>query len=262
MWRSRGDRRLAAALAVGLAATVGMGASAAAPPGPGPGRITGRVIFPGELPVLPPIDIVKDQEACGTTAPAEALVVSPRTRGVRWAVVSLDGAPATAAREPRAAALENRSCRFAPHVGAVQVGAELAILNADPVLHNLRAWAPGEPRRQVFNVVQPTQGQVSRRTIKRPGVAALTCDTHAHMSGYLLAFDHAWFAVTDEEGEFAIDGVPAGTYRLTAWHEGWTVLRRLPEGRPVFGPPVVLTQDVTVPPGGTARVSFELAAPR
>jgi hypothetical protein len=31
--------------------------------------------------------------------------------------------------------------------------------------------------------------------------------------------DHPFFAVTDENGEFSISGLPAGSYTLAVWHE-------------------------------------------
>ena len=100
----------------------------------------------------------------------------------------------------------------------------------------------------------------TRRPIKRPGVLSLTCDAHVHMQGYLLAFDHPYFAVTDTSGAFRITGVPPGSYRVTAWHEGWTVVRREAEGRLVYEAPYLLSQEVIVPPAGEAKVQFELAS--
>ena len=223
------------------------------------GTITGRVVFQGELSVSPKIQVTKDREVCGEAIPSEGLIVSTATRGVREAVVFLEGvARLEGGPPPSEAVLENRACRFVPHVLAVRVGTELAIVNADPVLHNLRAWLP--ERRHVFNVVQPTQGQVTRRTVKRPGVMTLTCDTHVHMLGYLLSFEHPYFAVTDSDGAFRIPGVPPGTYQISAWHEGWTVVRRDPDGRVVYEPPHLLSLEVVVPESGEVLVVFELAA--
>ncbi|MGH7318957.1 MAG: hypothetical protein ACRELA_04925, partial [Candidatus Rokuibacteriota bacterium] len=134
------------------------------------GSVVGAVVFRGDVPAPASLEVSKDHETCGTEVPADALVVEPGTRGVASAVVwieGLTGAPAT----PPEARLENRRCRFVPRVLALQVGTELSIVNADPVLHNLRAWLD---RRAVLNVVQPTQGQVTQRTIKRAGPMALT----------------------------------------------------------------------------------------
>jgi plastocyanin len=222
------------------------------------GTVTGRVVFREEVPTVPPIRVTKDQDACGQEVPQDVLLVSPTTRGVQYAVVALEGVPLPEGGAPAASqvTLENRNCRFAPHVLAAQVGSELAVVNADPVLHNLRAWSA--ERRALLNVVQPTQGQVTRRPLRRAGAFTLTCDAHAHMHGYLHVFEHPYFAVTDPTGTFRIRGVPPGTYRLTAWHEGWVVVKRELEGRPIYEPPHVVTQDVVVPATGEIRLRIEL----
>jgi carboxypeptidase family protein len=46
------------------------------------------------------------------------------------------------------------------------------------------------------------------------------CDAgHSWMLAWIYAFDHPYFAVTDEKGSFRIDQIPPGTYKVTAWHE-------------------------------------------
>ncbi|HEU5319730.1 MAG TPA: carboxypeptidase regulatory-like domain-containing protein [Methylomirabilota bacterium] len=218
------------------------------------GTLSGQVVFRGAPPALPAVAVTKDREACGEALPAEALVVGP-AGGVRHAVAFLEGVPAPAAGPPAEATLENRRCRFVPHVLALRTGAELAVVNADPVLHNLRGWLE---QRGVFNIVQSTQGQVSRRTIKRAGVIRLSCDAHPHMHGWLLAFEHPYFAVTDAGGRFTLRDVPAGAHRLAVWHQGWRVVRRDEHGRLTYDAPRVVAQDVTVPAAGAVRVAVEL----
>jgi hypothetical protein len=240
-------------LALALPALLLTGAAGAAPGG----TISGRVAWTGAPPVPSVVPITKDQESCGEQMTSEALVVSPRGRGVRYAVVSLEGVTETSTAQPSPVTLENKGCRFVPHVLALRLGGELEVVNGDPVLHNLRGWV--DTRRSVLNVVQPTQGQVSRRTIKRGGVIRLTCDTHVHMNGWLLTFEHPYFAVTDEEGKFTIRDVPPGSYRVNLWHEGWNVVRREPPGRLVYDAPRVLSRDVMVPARGTVTVGFELS---
>jgi hypothetical protein len=39
------------------------------------------------------------------------------------------------------------------------------------------------------------------------------------MSAYILVFNHPFFAVTDDDGRYAIAGVPAGTHVLAVWSE-------------------------------------------
>ena len=40
------------------------------------------------------------------------------------------------------------------------------------------------------------------------------------MSAFILVFAHRYFAVTDAEGRYRIDGVPPGSYTLALWSEG------------------------------------------
>jgi hypothetical protein len=80
------------------------------------------------------------------------------------------------------------------------------------------------------------------------------------MRAHLLAFDHPYFALTDADGGFRIPGVPPGTYRITVWHEGWTVVGRDPNGGFVYEPPRVVTREVVVPATGDARLDVDLSA--
>jgi hypothetical protein len=39
------------------------------------------------------------------------------------------------------------------------------------------------------------------------------------MKGYIMVFDHPFFAVTGPDGSFEIEGVPAGTQNFVIWQE-------------------------------------------
>jgi len=40
------------------------------------------------------------------------------------------------------------------------------------------------------------------------------------MNAFILVFGHRFFAVTDQDGRYEIEGVPPGSYMLSAWFEG------------------------------------------
>ena len=42
----------------------------------------------------------------------------------------------------------------------------------------------------------------------------------SHMSAFILVFSHRYFAATDDEGRYRIDGLPAGDYDVVAWTDG------------------------------------------
>jgi Carboxypeptidase regulatory-like domain len=222
------------------------------------GTITGRVVFIGPILHLPPLVITKDQNVCGTAASPQTLLVSAVDRGVKDTVVAVEGL--TKGKVPAAdtPTLDNRKCALVPRVQAVVVGTELVVQNSDPFLHTTRGRLPD--LKQAFNLVFPKGAPAKDQRIRFPGVIVVTCDTHAHMRAYILSFEHPYFAVTDEDGRFHIDQVPAGSYTLSAWHEGWRTLAYDQDGRPQYEAPYLMTREVRVRAGETSEVEFQLAA--
>jgi len=45
------------------------------------------------------------------------------------------------------------------------------------------------------------------------------CDVHPWMGAYCAVVAHPFYAVTKEDGAFAIDGLDPGEYEITAYHE-------------------------------------------
>lgn len=222
------------------------------------GTIAGRVVFVGPIPSLPDLIISKDQEVCGTATPAQMLLVSAESRGVKNTVIALEGIDRGKAPTAQQPMLDNRTCVMEPRVQAVMVGTMLVIQNSDPFLHTTRGRLPN--LKQAFNLVFPRDAPAREQRIRFPGVIAVHCDTHAHMQAYILSFAHPYFAVTDADGRFEITQVPPGSYTLTAWHEGWRILAHDQDGRPTYEEPYVMTAEVTVAAGQTSTVEFQLAS--
>jgi len=220
------------------------------------GRLTGQVTFSGDIPKLEPLAVPKDADFCGPTVPSEALVVSPKTKGVKGTVVYLEGVAKGKDFRSVQPALDNAKCLMAPHVLGMVKGTDLAIKNSDPLLHNMHAAVDGKT--MVFNLALPIQGQTIKRRVRKTGMLTVTCDSHTHMRAYLLVLDHPYFAVTDENGTFALADVPPGKYKLTVWHESWKVVGYDKDKRPLYDQPIVQTREVEVLPKGTVRVNFEL----
>jgi hypothetical protein len=65
--------------------------------------------------------------------------------------------------------------------------------------------------------------------------------------------------VTKDDGEFVIEGVPPGTYRIKMWHEGVALKRNIKRlQRYEYEEPYDATRDVTVEANGEAVVNFDL----
>jgi hypothetical protein len=85
------------------------------------------------------------------------------------------------------------------------------------------------------------------------------CDAgHVWMTAWVWVTPSPYAAITNENGEFTVANIPAGTYTLVMWHEGWK-LKDFDEGeRPKFSDPIAEERQVTVTAGGTTTVNFEL----
>ena len=179
------------------------------------GTLRGSVKVEGKLPKPPPLQITKSKEFC-KNVPNETLLIGPG-RGLRYAVVTLEGIEKGKAVEKEAVhELDNISCRFVPHVLAASVGQFVLFKNSDPILHTAHAlFTHGQPQ---FNIgLYP--GKVSRKPLVTPGVVKIVCEVHPWMSAYIVVSDNPYYAVTDVYGEYLINDIPAGTYRLKVWHE-------------------------------------------
>ena len=204
------------------------------------GTITGTVKFDGDVPERKQLKVDSDQETCGQhNIISEALIVSNDTKGVKNVIVSIEdiekGKKLLPSSNP---VLDQKDCVFLPHVVAVPAGATIEILNSDKVMHNVHSYAI---KNSPFNEGVSGGGKLPKK-FDFPEVVPVKCDVHKWMSGFIVVKGNPYFAVTDDNGNFKIDNVPAGAYKLQAWQE-------------TLGKQV---KDVTVEAGKEAKADFVL----
>jgi plastocyanin len=138
--------------------------------------------------------------------------------------------------------LDQKGCKYMPHVFGAQVGQTVAIHNRDPTLHNVHAVPKANSE---FNFGQPAGVPEATRTFDKAEIMVpFRCDVHGWMAAYGGIVPHPFFAVTNADGSFEIKGLPAGTYTIEAWHER-------------FG---LLTQTVTVDGTAAGTTAFSYKA--
>lgn len=122
-----------------------------------------------------------------------------------------DGAGARAS----APSIVMESRRFRPAVRVVAPGSAVPFPNYDPFRHNVFSNAgPG-----AFDLGLYGRGEVRSARIERPGIYPIFCNIHARMTAYVVAVPTRWYAQAGPDGRYEIAGVPAGHYRLRAWHD-------------------------------------------
>ena len=182
------------------------------------GSVTGRISFEGTPPKPTPIKMGSDPYCEKQGAAVTETVVVAADGGLRNVFVYVkDGlgnlrfpVPATPV------VLDQKSCRYVPHVFGVQAGQPVEIVNSDPTLHNIHALA--QTNRE-FNMGQPMPGKNTHTFSTKEVMVPFKCDVHRWMNAYAGVLDHPFYAVTSDEGRFELKGLPPGTYTIEAWHE-------------------------------------------
>jgi plastocyanin len=115
------------------------------------------------------------------------------------------------------AKIDQKDCRYHPHVFGMRVNQPLEIVNSDPTLHNIHAMPKANSE---FNNGQPIQGMKMSHTFDKPEVMVpFKCDVHGWMNAYVGVMNHPYYAVSDKDGKFELKSLPPGTYTIEAWHE-------------------------------------------
>jgi plastocyanin len=184
--------------------------------------VAGKITLEGTLPANQPIRMNADP-ACvaankGQTPTQETFVGEGGSLGNVFVYVQ-SGLNGSFPAPTSAVVLDQKGCRYIPHVFGVQVGQPIEILNSDPTLHNIHALPKTN---QEFNTAQPIQGMKTTHTFtakENDVVVPFKCDVHGWMNAYVGVLDHPYFAVSKPDGSFSIANLPPGTYAVTAWHE-------------------------------------------
>ena len=116
-------------------------------------------------------------------------------------------------KEP--AVLDQKNLIFVPHVLPVLLGTKVIFPNSDQTRHSV--FSTGDVKKFDFGTYKP--GIEKSIVCDKPGVIPVLCYVHHDMSAYIFVLETPYFALTDESGEYVIDNVPSGKYRLSFWHE-------------------------------------------
>ncbi|MCY4132503.1 MAG: carboxypeptidase-like regulatory domain-containing protein [Nitrospira sp.] len=240
----------------------------------GGGTIQGTVTLAGPVPDPKAYNLVifPDPEYCGRISNGNGwrllrdFLVNEQGQ-VLNVVVLLEGVTEGKPFSLSVPRVEARDCRFSPFTTVVRSGHGIEVVNMDPVMHDIQAYETSTAMgtRVLFNSPLPfnhrhQRGDLHATHDHRPGESlvrqfqlskkrrtfVMQCGFHAYMQSWAIAVDNPYYVLTDENGQFSIEGVPPGTYDLRAWHPG---IKQ------------VMKKQVTIEPGGNLTVDFQLPSP-
>ena len=129
-------------------------------------------------------------------------------------VVYLGGSTGEIQKSDANPTLDQRNMAFIPHVLPVQTGTTVDFLNNDEVKHNVFS-----PDHEKYNLGTWPKGAIKQYTFTKKGVYTQLCNVHPEMESFIVALDTPYFALTDKDGNFELQGVPPGDYTIKVWHE-------------------------------------------
>ncbi len=199
----------------------------------GTGGFAGTIKYDGTPPA--PKDIYalgqapKDPAVCGAIAiPNQSLIVNQKNNGVKNVFVYLRKKPkGYKGKGPKdSIVFDQKFCVFFPRNLIVHTNQTVLVKNEDPIVHNTHTYPASNPGFNSAIGASDRKGVplTYRRAERYP--VKVVCDLHSWMMAHHLVLDHPFCASTDENGEFAIAGLPPGKYSFIVWQETPGLLER------------------------------------
>ena len=143
-------------------------------------------------------------------------VLGPDGKGIAQAVVFVESPAETTVGGAAASAEMNQIGKtYIPHVLPVAAGTLVHFPNYDQIRHHVYSFS----RVKTFELPLYRGESAKPVLFDKPGVVKLGCNIHDWMSGIILVLPTRHFAMTDDDGRYALPGLGAGTHTITAWHE-------------------------------------------
>ena len=231
------------------------------------GSLSGSVLFKGTVPapILEDLNKGKNAEFCSQHPDTKEGGIRPRYKVVvtdgklKDTVVFIENIEKGKDWSSQTTQFDFKNCDIFPKVSVVRKTPKgmntglVQITNHDPdILHNPHGYSKvGANSKTLFNKPLPSKGDVAdvtknmnRFKTQKDKHFFLQCDQHNFMEADARIIWNPYYSVSAKDGMFQIDQIPAGTYRITAWH-------------PYVGE---VSQEVTIESGKKAQLDFQLTA--
>jgi hypothetical protein len=181
------------------------------------GTIAGVVSLKGLPARMKPLDMTGDPGCPTGPQPSEVVALNGGKLANVFVYVK-EGLPQgnfAVPNEP--VVLDQKGCRYSPHVMGIMASQPLKILNSDTADHNIHDMPSKNP---AFNESQmPTDKPITKAFSNAEMMIAVQCNQHPWMRAYINVMTHPYFAVSAADGSYEIKNLPPGEYTLAAVHE-------------------------------------------
>ncbi len=192
------------------------------------GELKLRFEYGGDAPAPAPITMAANVAFCGQFKNvSERLLVDPESKGIKNVILYVytgRGGSELPQQEPSSETrtLANQNCRFEPHILITQAGDTLRVTNVDQVGHNTNlSFFSNKPENPT---IPPGEEKSFPLKLSEPAPIPVDCNIHPWMHAYLMVLDHPFVAVSDNNGELSIGGLPVGQKLVfRAFHEAGSI---------------------------------------
>jgi plastocyanin len=175
------------------------------------GDVSGTLLITKRLTKKAPPQAIYDLR--GTSSPLVNNASEPVNEFDRMVVI-LEGGKLPP-RAVQTAVIEQRNSRFEPDLVVVPVGSTVQFPNGDPIFHNVFSLS----RAQSFDLGFFPKGQSREIKFNREGIVQVYCHIHASMYAAIVVTASPWYGKPSSDGTFSFHNIPAGHYRVIAWHK-------------------------------------------
>ncbi len=206
------------------------------------GSLTGQFILEGDVPAVDEVENVKEP-ICAKRVPTDELVINKDNKGIANIFVFIPALkkptvhPDLAKSKVKAVVLDQKNCQFLPHAQVMRTDQVLLVKSMDNCNHNTR---PNPIKNNPDNFAVPANERTGlpwKVKVAENNPTQVKCDIHPWMTAYVLVLDHPYAAVTDKDGKFKIENLPAGELEFRYWHEraGYLIkVEKVVDGKPKF----------------------------
>ena len=176
------------------------------------GTLTGVVHFAGKAPARVRIDMSQDP-VCSVTGGdnfSEQYVVDHGNLANVYLYVK-SGPPAAMNAAPAGViapvVLDQKGCRYIPHVIAFERDERVEFRNSDPTMHNIHTM-PTIAGNEVIDVSQSPNGAAQVRRFHSPeAMMPVRCNNHPWMNAFINVSATPFFAVSAADGTFTLGAI-------------------------------------------------------
>jgi hypothetical protein len=249
------------------------------------GTIRGRILWHGPVPVIAPFHSIPEPLSDQLPPPPQDWPnpnvprIDVKTSALAGAVVWMRGVDPALGRpwDLPAVRVEMKAQQY--HIlqgkadrrtGFVRAHDCIELVSRDPLIHAVQVRGfGGTGKSAYFTCMLPDWHKVASRQVEGPEVVEIASAAgYFWMRAYLFVSDHPYLAHTDEQGNFTLKDVPAGTYDIIAGHPDWRISawERNPDSMRMqqvrFRPPLTCRKSIGVQPGQTTNVELALGVDR